>query len=92
LLEIKKRREGKSWTYEEVSHRTGISTGTLVRYAKQKHSMFDENTVIKLCEFFNCQIGDLLNIVPDAPEEWITPDTNDPNAKNKVALELATQL
>lgn len=82
LLAIKRRDEGKSWSYEDVSQRTGLSTGTLVRYAKQDHSMFDENTVLRLCEFFNCEIGDLLIIAPDPPKEWITPDVNE---KHKLA-------
>jgi DNA-binding Xre family transcriptional regulator len=63
LLAIKRRRDKKSWTYEEISGETGISTGTLVRYAQQRHGMFDQNTLLKLCAFFKCDLGDLLIIV-----------------------------
>lgn len=56
LLAIKRRDEGKSWSYEDVSQRTGLSTGTLVRYAKQDHSMFDENTG---CDCANSSIAKL---------------------------------
>jgi DNA-binding Xre family transcriptional regulator len=90
LLAIKRRNEGKPWNYEEVSRRTGLSTGTLVRYAKQDHSMFDENTVLRLCAFFNCEIGDLLIIQPDAPEDWITPDVNEKRDINEMAPALTS--
>ena len=65
LLAEKKRRDKKKWTYEDISAATNVSPGTLVRFARQQHSMFDAKTLASLCEFFECEIGDLLVVVAD---------------------------
>jgi len=65
LLAEKRRKDRREWTYEDVSAATGLSPGTLVRLAQQRHGMYDKRTLAKLCEFFQCDIGDLLVLVED---------------------------
>ncbi len=63
LLAQKNRRDRRNWTYEEISKVTGISPGTLVRFARQRHKMVDMTVLAKLCDFFECELGDLLVVV-----------------------------
>lgn len=60
LLAEKENREGRKITYETVQNETGISPSTLVGFANNRVTRFDEVTLVKLCEYFNCDIGDLL--------------------------------
>jgi putative transcriptional regulator len=75
LLAEKNRRDRRAWTYEEIYEKTGVSPGTLVRLAKQRHGMYDRVTIAKLCSFFECGVGDLLVLVEDENEpERAVPD------------------
>lgn len=67
LLAEKRRRERRDWTYEDISAATGLSTGTLVRFAQQRHKMIDLAVLTTLIEFFNCSLGDLL-VVSESQE------------------------
>jgi DNA-binding Xre family transcriptional regulator len=69
LLAEKRRKDRHPWTYEDISQATGISPGTLVRYAQQRHGMYDRDTLAKLCEFFDCSIGELLVLVEEPDEQ-----------------------
>ena len=51
--------EGRKLTYRTISKETGISTTTLTKYIKEGGGI-DPRTLEKLCEYFNCQPGDLL--------------------------------
>lgn len=68
LLAEKRRKDGRPWTYEDVYVITGVSPGTLVRLAQQRHSMYDANTLAALCSFFGCEIGELLIVVEDSDQ------------------------
>lgn len=65
LLERKRRKEKRDWTYRDIAEETGISPATLTRFAKQRHNQFDAETLITLCNFLNCTVGELLVIVDD---------------------------
>jgi len=47
-------------TIKELSEKTGISLKTLYSMSNEKTTRMDFNTIIKLCEFFECEISDLL--------------------------------
>ena len=78
LLAQKNRRDRRNWTYEDISRATGISPGTLVRFARQRHKMVDMTVLAKLCDFFDCEIGELLVVVrgdeasPEVSPERVT--------------------
>ena len=65
LLEAKRRRDRKDWTYREIQEATGINPATLTRFAKQRHNQYDGDTLVTLCEFLGCTLGELLVIVPN---------------------------
>jgi len=63
LFEVWKRREaalGKRITYRQASEATGISAATLSRWATGQVERFDGATVQALCEFFQCEVGELI--------------------------------
>jgi putative transcriptional regulator len=67
LLAEKEFREGRKLTYRTVSKETGISTTTLTKYINQGGGI-DPSTLEKLCEYLNCQPGDLLVYSADQPQ------------------------
>ena len=65
LLQAKRRRDRRSWTYREIQAAIDITPATLTRFAKQRHTQYDAETLTKLCEFLGCTIGELLTIRPE---------------------------
>jgi putative transcriptional regulator len=59
--------ENRKLTYRTISKETGISTTTLTKYINQGGGI-DPGTLEKLCEYFDCQPGDLLVYSADGPE------------------------
>ena len=64
LFEAKKRRlpdkEAKNFTWETVSKDTGITYGTILRWKKNQLDRADFSTLDRLCEYFDCEVGDVL--------------------------------
>jgi len=60
LLAEKEIRDRHNWPYREIHALTNVGTRTLSEYAQYKIQRFDAVTLDALCEFFNCQVGDLL--------------------------------
>lgn len=42
-----------------------IPRGNFNRYCRDEFQRIDANLVVKLCDYFNCDIGDLLVIIND---------------------------
>lgn len=53
----------KRVTATEVSEKTGITRGTLRRLYHETAQRVDLDVLDKLCEFFDCEPGDLLTRV-----------------------------
>jgi putative transcriptional regulator len=68
LIAQKEFAEGRKLTYRTISKETGISTTTLTKYINQGGGI-DPGTLEKLCEYFNCQPGDLLVYSTDQPKQ-----------------------
>ena len=68
LIAQKEFSEGRKLTYRTISKETGISTTTLTKYINQGGGI-DPKTLEKLCEYFNCQPGDLLVYSGDPPKQ-----------------------
>ena len=60
--------ENRKLTYRTISKETGISTTTLTKYINQGGGI-DPGTLEKLCEYFDCQPGDLLVYSSDSPAD-----------------------
>lgn len=55
---------GRDVTYDDICNTTGLSRGTIARMKSDgKGIRFD--VLNKLCEFFQCQVGDILVYVPN---------------------------
>jgi putative transcriptional regulator len=65
LIAEKEYREGRKLSYRTIAEEADISLSVLQDYVSQKVRRFDIQTLQKLCEYFACQPGDLLEYVPD---------------------------
>mgnify|MGYP000864388835 CR=1 FL=1 len=52
-------------TMLELSKKTGIDKNTISNWYNQKVTRFSSETLKQLCEFFDCQVGDLLVYVSE---------------------------
>lgn len=65
LISEKEYREGRKLSYRTVAEEAGISLSVLTDYTSQRVKRFDAVTLEKLCQYFECQPGDLLEYSPD---------------------------
>lgn len=72
LIKEKEIRERTDITYEMIQEETGINPGTLSALANDKTRRYDSHVLARLCWYFNCGIGDLL--------EYVLPEGDDPVA------------
>lgn len=64
LLAEKEFQEGRSIPVTEVSKITGINRGTLSKIANEKGYSTVTSNIDALCEFFGCDVGDLMVYLP----------------------------
>jgi transcriptional regulator with XRE-family HTH domain len=62
LMTEKERREGRNITYKEIADAVDISIGVISRWIKNDVERFDSPVVVKLCDYFGCELTDLLYI------------------------------
>lgn len=60
-------REGRRITLEEISKLTGIHRTTLSKIANTRGYNTTTDNLDRLCTYFQCQIGTLVEHIPDAP-------------------------
>lgn len=61
LLAAKARREGRGKISRgEVSQATGLAMATIDTYARNEVTRFDAQVIKALCDYFECEPGDLL--------------------------------
>lgn len=65
LLDEKAFKERRRITLSEVAEKTGIGRATLTRIANVPGNVTNTDTINLLCEYFECQPGELLIHVPD---------------------------
>jgi DNA-binding Xre family transcriptional regulator len=49
----------------DICEKIGVATNTLAKFAKNEH--VSGETLEKLCAYFDCQPGDIMEYVKDAP-------------------------
>lgn len=64
LLAQKEVRDGRSYTYEDIQSETGVSPTTIANYAQGRVTRFDEVTLVKLCDWLDCELSDLIAYPP----------------------------
>lgn len=65
LLAEKEVRERRSFTLSDVSKETGISIYTVTGFANNTLKEYPRDAITKLCAFFGCTTGDLLEYSAD---------------------------
>ena len=71
LIALHEERTGESLTYQRLSDGAKISTNTITRMANNNQKRVDLGVLEKLCNFFNCELSDLMRLEPpaaDSPE------------------------
>ena len=56
---------GKRVTFEEIAQATGIHRTTLSKIAGLRGHNTTTDNIDKLCCFFGCKVGDILEYIPD---------------------------
>lgn len=60
LHSLREAREGRRITYKEIEAETGMTEAQISRYMNNKIVMFHAETLDRLCDFYNCEPGDIL--------------------------------
>lgn len=69
LIAQKELREKRKITYKVLQDETGLSPVTISKLFRfDGVQRIDRTTMEKLCEFFSCDVGDLLTYIPDNQE------------------------
>jgi len=63
LLAEKQFKEGRRVTISELSEATGINRGTLSKMVNQKGYSTVTNNIDLLCNFFDCQVEEIMEYV-----------------------------
>jgi DNA-binding Xre family transcriptional regulator len=62
LLEEKEKREGRRISYRKVVEETGVSLTSIQNWIAGNATQYREEQILALCRYFNCEVGDLLQI------------------------------
>lgn len=66
LIAEKEFKERRKITYKVIQDETGLSSTTIAKLLSYKGvNRIDGTTLDKLCDFFGCQVGDILLYIPD---------------------------
>jgi DNA-binding Xre family transcriptional regulator len=65
MIERKQFTEGRRVTINEIATATGLNRMTLSKILNQKGYGTGTETIDRLCEYFNCQVQDLMERLPD---------------------------
>lgn len=63
LIKQKGEREGKRLTLHRLQKETGIALNTIKRWMHEAPGSYDNSVMSAFCEYFGCEIGDLLKAV-----------------------------
>ena len=58
----------KRYNIQDVFERTGLSRGTISNLYHDKMQRIDYETLNKLCELFNCSVGEVLEFTKEKSE------------------------
>ncbi len=66
LMAAKGRRDRTRISYDNIRSYTGLSTTTLSRLANDRTERIDLSVIDRLCDYFDCQPGDLFVYVRES--------------------------
>ena len=76
LLDDKKFAENRKIKIDEVAKKSGVGRATLTRIANDPNYSVGLNVIDKLCEYFDCDVTDILQRVPSQADIKETADVN----------------
>jgi transcriptional regulator with XRE-family HTH domain len=74
LIQARERKIGRRVKQHDIAEFVGVSDHTIINWIRNNVTRYDANVVEGLCDYFNCDVGDLLYF------EWVdepleeTPD------------------
>jgi len=74
LISHKEQITGERVGYRAVAQATGMSTTTITKVANGTFANIGKSTLDRLCAYFDCAVGDLLEYVPDPDESDVQQD------------------
>ena len=60
LIAQKELAERRNISYDDIHRETGLAISTLSAWANNMIQRFDVSSIATLCEFFHCEVGDLI--------------------------------
>lgn len=60
LKREKEKRDQTEITWEKVAADTGLAYSTVLRWSRSYVNRYDDTALMKFCEYFECQVGDIL--------------------------------
>jgi putative transcriptional regulator len=68
LLTEKERRERRRISQAEIARDIGVSTNTMSHWMQNNQDKLDVSVIERLCDYFQCELGDLL-VLEEVEEE-----------------------
>jgi putative transcriptional regulator len=62
LISEKERQLGRRITHTEIAQETGVTIQLIGRWVKNDVNQYSGEIIEKLCDYFGCEVGDLLYI------------------------------
>jgi DNA-binding Xre family transcriptional regulator len=62
LISEKERQLGRRITHTEIAEETGVTIQLVGRWVKNDVTQYSGEIIEKLCDYFHCEVGDLLYI------------------------------
>lgn len=69
LIQERERKIGRRVKQHDIAQFAGISDHTVINWIRNDVSQFDAEIIARFCDYFNCEVGDLLY------SEWIEVET-----------------
>jgi putative transcriptional regulator len=60
LIQERERERGRRIKQHEIAEFVGVSDHTIIHWIRNQTTKFDGQTIERLCDYFNCEISDLL--------------------------------
>jgi putative transcriptional regulator len=60
LIQERERKIGRRVKQHDIAQFVGVSDHTIINWIRNEVTRFDAPLIVGICEYFNCEIGDLL--------------------------------
>jgi putative transcriptional regulator len=70
LMQERERKVGRRLKQHDIAEFVGVSDHTIINWIRNEVTKFDGQTIERLCDYFNCELSDLLYF------EWVDVEDN----------------